>query len=277
MPLFRLDDLTLQFPASPEPTLDGVSLSIPGGGVVALLGSSGSGKSTLLNVLGLLWGRNPTAGTVLYERGKTRWNYSDPACTPQVQDELRAREFGFALQSSYLLPHFTAMQNLAVPLELRGDARAERTRRVEALLARAGLLHKAADKARTLSGGERQRIAVLRAIVHDPFVVFADEPISNLDPHNARLVLDLLADWRAGEGEPAREGERTLVLVVHDPEIAWERADAFIVLRQGRVVRANDRHSGVWTRDEAGGPRQLTKWIVDGSAESTEGAAARST
>jgi ABC-type proline/glycine betaine transport system ATPase subunit len=140
-----------------------------------------------------------------------------------------------------LLPHFTCAQNVGLPLALRGFGAAEQRRRVEALLGRAdreGKLLEVRDRLPgEVAGGQKQRMAVLRAVVHNPRVVFADVPFSNLDPPNARRIVRLLQDWRDGtlhEGEPAQE--RTLVMVCHDLEVARRVADGCVLLDQEHQV-----------------------------------------
>lgn len=141
-------------------------------------------------------------------------------------------------QSSYLLPHFSVGQNVAVPLELAKVAPGEQASRVGALLDRAGIGHLESKAARKISGGERQRAAVVRAIVHDPRVVFADEPASNLDRQNAEVVLSLLADWRDGKlPYQSPGGERLLFLVSHNlRQVRRVRTDHFLLLFDGKVV-----------------------------------------
>jgi ABC-type lipoprotein export system ATPase subunit len=214
--------------------LTGYALPLPSHGTVALLGESGSGKSTLLNVLGLLWDKGLAQGTVSFDgEEKTLQDLPGPD-----QARLRREEFGFVFQSSYLLPHFTVRQNISVPLELAGIGRAEQQRRVDALLDEAGLRPLAEKPARELSGGERQRAAILRAIVHDPRLVFADEPASNLDRQNEEMVLALLAHWRDGklDYQAPRRG-RTLFLVSHSlRQVRRVRPDHLLLLFEGKVV-----------------------------------------
>jgi ABC-type lipoprotein export system ATPase subunit len=240
--MFTAHDLLFVYPGPPpeRPPLDlrGLTLTLPAGGTVALLGESGSGKSTLLNLLGLLWDRPPAAGSVVYHHGRT--TAAAARLSRRQHARLRRDEFGFIFQSSFLLPHFTVEQNVAVPLELGGLGRAAIRERVGALLAITGLEDLARRPARTLSGGQRQRVAVLRAIVHDPVVVFADEPASSLDRHNAEVIHDLLARWRRGQlgfqaDRPA--GIRTLFLVSHNlREVRRMHAESVLLLFDGQVV-----------------------------------------
>ncbi|QDV36304.1 ABC transporter ATP-binding protein [Tautonia plasticadhaerens] len=236
--MFHLSELVFRYPgprpARPTIDLSGVRLDLPISGTLVLLGESGSGKTTLLSLLGLLWDRPAESGELTYggvapARGDTR-----------TRAILRRSEFGFVLQSAFLLPHFTVSQNVAVPLELAGIDAASIRERVGHLLGAAGLSDLARRRARTLSGGQRQRVAVLRALAHDPRVVFADEPVSNLDRQNAEVVLDLLARWRLGSlFERQERRDRLLVLVSHSLRQARKIADGegmALLLHEGRLV-----------------------------------------
>ena len=245
---FELAAVTYRYPRAGAPALRDVSLTIPAGRTTVLLGPSGSGKSTLLSLLGLLWEGKLDAGRITYRNGAAAHDYA--ALEHGERARLRLRAFGFVLQSSYLLPHFTCAQNVGLPLALHGCGVREQRQRVEALLSRAdpeGKLLEVRDRLPgEVAGGQKQRMAVLRAVVHDPHVVFADEPFSNLDPPNARRIVQLLLDWRAGvlHGEAK---ERTLVLVCHDLEVARRVADCCVLLDQDHAVvgsRAFDR--GEW-------------------------------
>lgn len=257
-PVFRLRDLTHRYDGTRRRpgavALDGVSVDLRPG-VTGVLGLSGSGKTTLLNILGLLDNARLTGGQVTYQptSGKPI-DYAD--LRPRGRAELRQAEFGFVLQSALLLPHLTCRENVAVPLALTGAGRAAR-------LARADELLEAADRAdpapaggpprrrlvdlrharpREVSGGERQRVAVVRAIAHDPRVVFADEPFSNLDPRNTAEILDLFRAWLGGGlgyGNPDRG--RTLLLVSHTVATTIRfAAGRCLVVRDGRVARDPD-------------------------------------
>lgn len=147
---------------------------------------------------------------------------------------LRLRDFGFAIQSSYLLSNFSCLENVAMPLALRGEAHRDRREAARGLVESAGdpdLLECCQHLPADVSGGQRQRFAVLRAIVHDPRVVFADEPFSSLDEANADRILALLRAWR--EADPSR----TLLLVCHDPDVAHREATDLILLgRSGQPL-----------------------------------------
>jgi putative ABC transport system ATP-binding protein len=240
------------------PVLNGVDVAIPEGATTVVLGDSGSGKSTLLYLLGLLWEeaspgagpkgatRRPRAvrngqgqfdGQIIYHGGGAPQDYQ--RLSPSEAAALRRSDFGFVLQSSYMLPNFTCAQNAAMPLALRGDRHAESLPALRQLVAALddddrGLVEAMTQPAVAVSGGQRQRFAVVRAIVHDPQVVFADEPFSNLDEKHPERTLDLLRDWRRGETpcSPQRRRPRTLILVcaprrdaVLDPAAAAADAD----------------------------------------------------
>ncbi len=199
--------------------LEGVDLSIAGGEFVAILGPSGSGKSTLLGLLAGL--DRPSAGDVLVDGVSLRGLSEDALAV------LRRTRIGFVFQSFQLLPHFTARENVLLPLELIGAPDAEA--RADALLEQVGLAERGHHTPAQLSGGEQQRVALARAFGPRPAILLADEPTGNLDSANGRVVLALLAELRASAGS-------TLVLVTHDPEIA-ARADRAIHLADGRVVQ----------------------------------------
>jgi len=208
---------TLGSAGRPVLILHGIDLYIAAGEFVAIMGPSGSGKSTLL---GLIAGLDaPTSGSIKLA-GQELVGLGEDALA-----RLRGRTLGFVFQSFHLLPTLTAEENVAVPLELRGehDARG----RARALLATVGLADRGHHLPAQLSGGEQQRVALARAFVAEPPILLADEPTGNLDSATGERVLALLADLRARAGT-------TMVLVTHDPGLA-ARADRVVTLRDGRV------------------------------------------
>jgi lipoprotein-releasing system ATP-binding protein len=199
--------------------LKGISLRIQRGETIAVLGASGSGKSTLLHLLGGL--DEPTLGRVEIG-GRDLASLSE-----REQGRVRNEQLGFVYQFHHLLPEFTALENVAMPLLIGGlnvkDARA----RAAQCLARVGLEHRAEHRPAELSGGERQRTAIARAVVTNPSCVLADEPTGNLDRESASLAMRAMQDLREHTGA-------ALVVVTHDEKIAAEM-DRIIVLEDGQV------------------------------------------
>lgn len=206
----------------PERVLTEVNQSFPSGARTALLGPSGAGKTTLICLLGLLTGTRRFEGEIHYTDADGRTHFWQKL-TAAESDGLRRTEFGFALQSSYLLPHLTVLQNLAIPLGLQGHPEPYRTERARVMLASADprLLELGGHLPSQLSGGQQQRVAVLRALIHDPVVVFADEPFSALDEDNKEIILNILKTWQEGEFRTDRPSgtRRSLFLVCHDPQV----------------------------------------------------------
>jgi lipoprotein-releasing system ATP-binding protein len=205
--------------------LDGVSVSVRRGEMVAVVGSSGAGKSTLLHMLGAL--ERPSAGTVRLA-GQMVAQMTDEAVAA-----IRNRTVGFVFQFHHLLREFTALENVMMPLRIAGTDDLERAR---ALLDRVGLSSRMHHRPGALSGGEQQRTAVARALAASPALLLADEPSGNLDLHNAESLHDLFA-------ELARETSLGIVVVTHNQSLA-ARADRVLLLEGGRLVDTNDRREG---------------------------------
>jgi putative ABC transport system ATP-binding protein len=200
--------------------LDGVGFTIAKGEAVAIVGASGSGKSTLLSLLAGL--DVPSEGSVTLDGAPLS------ALDEDGRAKVRGEKVGFVFQSFQLLPSLTAMENVMLPLELRGDDDAEGPAR--AILAQVGLAERLSHYPRQLSGGEQQRVALARAFVTRPAVLFADEPTGNLDTTTGQAIVDLLFDLNRVAGT-------TLVLVTHDERLA-ARCGRILRLDSGRLVSA---------------------------------------
>jgi putative ABC transport system ATP-binding protein len=220
-PLALLEDisLTLVSAAGPVGVLNGVSMAIAPGEAVALIGPSGSGKSSLMMVLAGL--ERPSAGRVVLA------GQDLAALDENGLARLRRRHVGIVFQAFHLLPTMTALENVAIPLELAGDRNAIAA--AAAALQRVGLGHRLAHYPAQLSGGEQQRVAIARALVAGPALVLADEPTGNLDGATGRVVIDCLFE------EHTRLGS-ALLLITHDPSLA-ERCTRRLYLADGRIVR----------------------------------------
>jgi putative ABC transport system ATP-binding protein len=219
-PAIELDDvrLTLASAAGPVNILNGVSLNVQQGEAVALLGPSGSGKSSLLMVTAGL--EAATSGSVAVA-GQRITGLSEDALA-----RFRRKHIGIVFQSFHLIPSMTALENVAVPIELNGDAAAFGHARVA--LDTVGLGHRLSHYPGQLSGGEQQRVALARAIVHDPEVLFADEPTGNLDGATGAHVIELLFALKA-------RSNATLFLVTHEEALA-ERCDRTLRMKDGLIV-----------------------------------------
>ena len=221
-PVLEARRVTRTLPGPPPVTIvDDASMAVGPGEFVAVTGPSGSGKSSLLYLLGLL--DRPTAGTVLIDGQETQ------GLDGAALDRLRLERLGFVFQFHFLLPEFTARENVLIPIRrLRRLDDQQGRARADALLADLGLADAAAKYPEQLSGGMRQRAAIARALANDPAILLADEPTGNLDTANARTVFDIFARLTAEQG-------RTVIVVTHDPDLA-ARAGRRIHLVDGRIV-----------------------------------------
>jgi len=198
--------------------LDGLDLDIQANEYVALMGPSGSGKSTLMNILGCL--DTPTSGSYTLN-GQDVSSMEDDALA-----EIRNREIGFVFQTFNLLPRYSALENVALPMIYAGVSRAKREARAKEVLDQVGLGDRMDHKPNELSGGQRQRVAVARALVMRPSIILADEPTGNLDTATPHEVMELFsAIQKAGN---------TVILVTHEEDIA-ACAQRIVRLRDGRV------------------------------------------
>ena len=201
--------------------LHGIDLTLEKREFAALIGPSGSGKTTLLNLIGLL--DRPNAGRLVIA-GQDTLDLAEAETT-----RLRGRAIGFIFQYHYLLPAFTALENVMMPmLAARGRIDDEMQAKAAALLDKVGLTPWRSSKAKDISGGQQQRVAIARALAMDPLLVLADEPSGNLDTENADAVFDVMRDVN-------ETGGTTFLIVTHDPRLA-RRCDRIIELVDGRIV-----------------------------------------
>lgn len=218
--LIRVADITKVYQIGTQTVraLDGIDLSISRGEYVALMGPSGSGKSTLMNILGCL--DTPTTGSYVLNAQEV---------AKLTDDELagiRNKEIGFVFQTFNLLPRYTALDNVTLPLVYGGYRKADRQVRGKEVLTQVGLADRMNHKPNELSGGQRQRVAVARALVNRPSIILADEPTGNLDTKTSHEILKLFEDiHRLGN---------TIVLVTHEEDIAAQ-THRIVRLRDGRV------------------------------------------
>lgn len=199
--------------------LDNISFTIPDGASVAILGKSGSGKSTLMHAMSGL--DRPETGEIIID-GKNilELNQKDV-------DKFRSSQMAFIFQSFFVQANETCYDNVSLPLEIAGVAPSRRKAKIETALEAVELMDKKKSRAKELSGGQKQRLAVARAIVNSPKILFADEPTGNLDSVTGGVVEDLLFDYNKKNGV-------TLIVVTHDPDLA-KRCDIQINIKDGKI------------------------------------------
>ena len=200
--------------------LDNVSATFGRGEVVSIVGPSGAGKTTLLQIAGTL--DKPDSGSVVYDG-------VDVSAMPERKlAEFRNKRIGFVFQFHQLLPEFTALENVAIPALIHGESRSNAQARAKDLLEMLGLASRADHKPMELSGGEKQRVAVARALINNPDVIFADEPSGSLDSHNKEELHRLFFDLRD-------RFNQTFVIVTHDEGLA-AMCDRTLKMRDGRII-----------------------------------------
>ena len=204
--------------------LKGIDLNIERGKVVSIVGPSGAGKTTLLQIMGTL--DKPDSGSVIID-GVDVMKLGDAK-----RSVFRNKHMGFVFQFHQLLPEFTALENVMMPALIGGTSKREAKKRAEELLAFMGLSDRASHKPNELSGGEKQRVAVARALVNKPDVVFADEPSGSLDTHNKEELHRLFFDLRDQMGQ-------TFVIVTHDEQLAV-LADQKISMQDGLIIQESE-------------------------------------
>lgn len=202
--------------------LKNISLTIPTGASVAILGKSGSGKSTLMHAISGL--DRPQQGQVIIDRQDIL------QLNPKYIDEFRAKKIGFIFQSFFVQGNESVIDNVSLPLEIARVPRKKRAHKINAALKAVDLYDKRKNRAKDLSGGQKQRLAIARAIVGDPQIIFADEPTGNLDSETGAKVEGLLFDYNKQKGV-------TLIVVTHDVDLA-KKCDYQIIIKDGRVEKS---------------------------------------
>ena len=200
--------------------LNGIDLAVQRGEIVAIVGPSGAGKTTLLQIMGTL--DKPNSGEILYD------NFNINKLKDKELASFRNKNIGFVFQFHQLLPEFTAMENVMIPALIGNAKQHEAVKRAKEILVFLGLKDRMEHKPAELSGGEKQRVAVARALVNRPSVIFADEPSGSLDSHNKDELHQLFFDLR-------KEFNQTFVIVTHDISLA-KLTDRIIPMRDGRIM-----------------------------------------
>jgi len=214
--------------------LDGVNLTILAGEFVAIVGPSGSGKSTLLNMIGLL--DTPSKGQIFLK------GIDVSRASANERAGLRNRELGFVFQYHHLIPEFSALENVMMPMLISGKSKAQARGRAVELLQAVGLQERLNNKPNQLSGGQNQRVAVARALANGPSIVIGDELTGNLDTKSSDLIYNLLRDLN-------RKINQTFILVTHDMALA-EKTDRILRIVDGKIVCELHRQNGTFVTGE---------------------------
>jgi len=220
--MLKVKDLSKSFKSGDTTVkaVDDISLDVPDGNFVSIIGRSGSGKSTLLSLLGAL--DQPTSGSIEVD------NQDVAKLRNHALTSYRCKKIGFVFQSYNLVPNLTAAENVMLPMEFAGVSKSERKERAQKLLDQVGITDdKQLRKPSRLSGGEQQRVAIARALANKPNLILADEPTGNLDSHNGKMIFDLLHNL-------ARSEKTTIVVATHDLSIAG-KTDRTFKLQDGKL------------------------------------------
>lgn len=270
-PVFDVRGLTYRYGKRGEAALQNVRISVPGGVAVAILGLSGSGKSTLLAILGRLIEHPSRPKEVMFHSRHFGTSIDYAELDNGASNTLRRNSFGFIMASANMLSNFSCRANIEMPLVLQGLPAGRRRERLDLLIDRLRatgdksecdkLVRRLDEYPNDVSTGQRQRMAVLRALIHDPEVVFADEPCNSLDPYNAILFRDLLQSWQRGDGN------RTLVLVTHNAHEACRVASRIAIVERHGI---GDLPLKAVTDFQ--GPDEIEQFIVDSGRRLAESA-----
>jgi len=217
--LIKAANITKSF--GPLQVLKGVTLEAPKGKIISIVGASGAGKSTLLQILGTL--SLPDGGTLQIE------NSNPLSMSEKELARFRNKHIGFVFQFHHLLPEFTALENVCLPAFIAQTAKKDAEKRASELLTFLGLKDRLTHKPNELSGGEKQRVAVARALINKPSVIFADEPTGNLDSQNQQEMHDLFFSLRD-------EYKQTLIIVTHDRNFA-KMSDVIVEIKDGVILK----------------------------------------
>ncbi|HEV7701890.1 MAG TPA: ABC transporter ATP-binding protein [Candidatus Paceibacterota bacterium] len=209
------------------PVLRDINLEVSEGEFLGIMGKSGAGKSTLMYQIGLL--DHPTSGEIVLNGKNTE------QMSTEERTQMRLTELGYVFQDYALIPELTAVENVMIPLLMKGLSKIEARKISEEMLGRIGLVHRIENRPSQLSGGEQQRVSIARATAHDPKILFADEPTANLDTVSGLSIIELFQDLH-------KKGQ-TIVMVTHEEEYA-KYCDRIIYLEDGKIVRETQQGKG---------------------------------
>lgn len=217
--IIKLVNICKSFENSSSEILKNINLDIFKGEFCAITGPSGSGKSTLLHIVSCL--DNPSSGKIFID------NIDISSLNENKLTKFRQKYIGLVFQFHFLLPEFTALENIVIPQILAGKSKKESTKKAEELLEKVNILNKKNNKPSQMSGGEQQRVAIARALSNDPFILLADEPTGNLDSKNSKNIYDLLRELN-------KSLEKTILVITHEHSFA-SKADRIIEIEDGKI------------------------------------------